>query len=284
MASSSTEDDTAESLVPKRGSTSVVWNYFGYKKEDAAQRQVLCRTCLASVATSRGNTTNLFQHLKKHHKAVYDSCMARMPTTSATTSTSSRQGTLTELFESVTPYERSSKRHAEITQAITEFIAKDMMPISIVTKPGFTTLVSTMDKRYRIPSATHFSQVAIPELYKNCRQRVAKELKTVEFFATTTDLWSSRTSEPYQSLTVHYIDEDLNLKARCLQAAYFPDDHTGENIASGLREGLASWDLLEENHICITTDNAPNMVLAAQLNEWTRLQCFGHRLHLAIGT
>lgn len=106
----------------------------------------------------------------------------------------------------------------------------------------------------------------------------------VEFFATTTDLWSSRTTEPYQSLTVHYIDEDLNLKARCLQASYFPDDHTGENIAAGLREGLASWDLQEENHICITTDNASNMVMAARLNEWTRLQCFGHRLHLAIGT
>ncbi|KAL6485907.1 hypothetical protein MHYP_G00052990 [Metynnis hypsauchen] len=71
--------------------------------------------------------------------------------------------------------------------------------------------------------------------------------------------------------------------SRCLQASYFPDDHTGENIAAGLREGLASWDLQEDNHICITTDNASNMVMAAQINEWTRLQCFGHRLHLAIG-
>ncbi|KAK6296098.1 hypothetical protein J4Q44_G00338110 [Coregonus suidteri] len=95
-------------------------------------------------------------------------------------------------------------------------------------------------------------------------------------------MWSSRTAEPYQSLTVHFIDEDFNLRARCLQTTYFPDDHTGENIAAGLREGLVSWDLHEENHVCITTDNASNMVLAARLNEWTRLQCFGHRLHLAI--
>ena len=105
----------------------------------------------------------------------------------------------------------------------------------------------------------------------------------MEFFATTTDMWSSRTSEPYQSITVHFIDEDFNLKAHCLQAAYFPDDHIGGNIAADLREGLTSWDLLEEKHVCITTDNASNMVLAARLNEWTRLQYFGHRLHLAIG-
>ncbi|XP_043084848.1 E3 SUMO-protein ligase ZBED1-like [Puntigrus tetrazona] len=30
------------------------------------------------------------------------------------------------------------------------------------------------------------------------------------------------------------------------------------------------------------TDNATNNIRALQLNDWTRLQCFGHRLHLAI--
>ena len=67
MASGSTEQsetDTAETLVSKRNRTSVVPNYFGFKKEDAAQRQVLCIAFRALDATSRGNTTNLFQHLK----------------------------------------------------------------------------------------------------------------------------------------------------------------------------------------------------------------------------
>ena len=78
MASGSTEQsetDTAETLVSKRNSMSVVCNYSGFKKEDAAQRQVVCRACRAPIATSRGNTTNLFQH----HNSMYDSCMAKMP-------------------------------------------------------------------------------------------------------------------------------------------------------------------------------------------------------------
>ncbi|XP_035848419.1 zinc finger BED domain-containing protein 1-like [Sander lucioperca] len=157
-----------------------------------------------------------------------------------------------------------------------------MMPVNTVTKPGFKNLVTTLDKRYNMPSRTYFSQIAIPELHRQCRQRVAMELKTIQFFAATTDMWSSHTAEPYQSLTVHYITEDLQLKACSLQTAYFPEDHTGENIAAGLREGLECWDLNEDNLVCITMDNASNMVKAAQLNEWTRLQCFGHRLHLAI--
>lgn len=78
MASGSTETDIAETLVSKRNSTSIVWDYFGFKKEDVAQRQVLSKTCLANVVTSWSNITNLIQHLKKkHHKALYDSCMAK---------------------------------------------------------------------------------------------------------------------------------------------------------------------------------------------------------------
>lgn len=67
-------------------------------------------------------------------------------------------------------------------------------------------MMNTMDKWYKMGSREYFSQVAIPELYKKCRQKVAAELKTVEFFATTSNLWSSRKAEPYQSLIVHYID------------------------------------------------------------------------------
>ncbi len=61
---------------------------------------------------------------------MYDSCMAKMPSTSAPDKPNTpRQGSLTEMFESVTPYERNSKRHGEITRAITEFIVKDMVPL-----------------------------------------------------------------------------------------------------------------------------------------------------------
>ena len=57
MASGSmeqSETDSTETLVSKRNSTSAEWNYFGFKKEDAAQRQVLCRTCSATVHSPRG--------------------------------------------------------------------------------------------------------------------------------------------------------------------------------------------------------------------------------------
>ena len=56
-------------------------------------------------------------------------------------------------------------------------------------------------------------------------------------FATISDLWSSRTSKPYLSLAIHFID-DWKLKSTCFQSNYRPEDHTGELIAHDLKEAL----------------------------------------------
>lgn len=113
-------------------------------------------------------------------------------------------------------------------------------------------------------------------MYKKCRDEVAKEVIEADDFAATTELWSSRTAEPYISLTVHFSNAELNLKVKYLQTAFMPEDHTGQNIADVLKEALTEWRLNEEKLVCIITDNAANMKLAAEINGWMRLQCFGH--------
>ena len=162
-----------------------------------------------------------------------------------------------------TPYKKGSKRQRKITDSITLHVAKDMVPINTVTKEGFKNMISLLDKWYVKPSRNYFSQVAIPELYEKCKTQFETELSQVEYYTATTDLWSSWTTEPYISLTVHFINEDFHLKSRCLQTAFFPEDHTSENIATGMREALADWGLDESRLVCITTDNATNMVKAA---------------------
>ncbi|XP_059410212.1 E3 SUMO-protein ligase ZBED1-like [Carassius carassius] len=180
------------------------------------------------------------------------------------------------------PYDKQSKRHKDITKAVTNFLAKDMMPFTTVENVGFRKMISIIDPRYELPGRKYFSRAAIPALYGEVRERVEEQLKSVSYFTTTADLWSSRTSEPYLSLTVHFIDQDWKLVSLCLQTVYFPEDHTGESIAAGLADALASWGLREDRQVCITTDSGTNIIKAAELNRWTRLQCFGHRLNSAI--
>uniref|UniRef100_A0A0E9VGY8 DUF4371 domain-containing protein n=1 Tax=Anguilla anguilla TaxID=7936 RepID=A0A0E9VGY8_ANGAN len=72
--------------------------------------------------------------------------------------------------------------------------------------------------------------------------------------------------EPYMSLRVHHIDTDFNMKSKCLQTAYFPEDHTGILITQGLREAMAARGFPENKLVCMTTDNAGNITLAAELS------------------
>lgn len=144
-------------------------------------------------------------------------------------------------------------------------------------------MIKTLDPRYIVPSRKHFTETEMPKLYGKLRQEVEKHRSKLKYFACTTDLWSSHTMEPYISLTIHFITDDWELASRCLQTSYFPDDHTDDSITKGLKEALESWGLREESQVCITTDNSANVVKAVTLSDWKRLQCFGHRLHLAIG-
>lgn len=186
-------------------------------------------------------------------------------------------------YSATIPYDKSSKRYNDIIYAIAYYIAKEMLPFSVVEKSGFKKLLSVVDPRYVVPGCKYFTKTAIPKMYSECRQAVEKELSTISYFATTTDIWTSRTCNPYISLSVHFIDGDWNLKSKCLETAYFPEDHTGEFIAQNLTDALISWALNESKQLCIFTDSGANIVRAASLNKWTRLQCFGHHLHSAIG-
>ena len=133
----------------------------------ASKKMMLRRCCAEHAVLPLLLHRATLQTCSSTYKTMYDSCMAKMPSTSAPDKpNTSRQGSLTKMFDSVTPYDPNSKRHGEI-------IAKDMVPLSTVTKPGFTALINTPDKRYSIPSRTYFSQTARPEMYKKCKEKVA---------------------------------------------------------------------------------------------------------------
>ncbi|XP_055051262.1 E3 SUMO-protein ligase ZBED1-like [Misgurnus anguillicaudatus] len=270
----------SEEIVNKRGKfSSPVWQFFGYYKSDRSQTNAVCKLCKTVVPAKSGNTTNLMYHLSRAHPLEH----SRIQPTTSVAATPHKQQTTMERYSASVPYDKETKRYKDITEAVAYHIAKDMLPFSTVEKSGYKKLIHVLDPRYVLPGRKYFSKTAIPKLYVMCKESVQQEILSAKYFATTSDLWSSRTSEPYISLTIHFIDNEWGLKTRCLETAYFPEDHTGEVIAEGLKEALLSWGLIEDKMVCITTDSGANVVKATSLNNWTRLQCFGHRLHSAIG-
>ncbi|XP_017330427.1 E3 SUMO-protein ligase ZBED1-like [Ictalurus punctatus] len=214
------------------------------------------------VPTSSGNTSNLFHHLKQFHPIEYSESQKMRHHKGLSQPVSEISPRPTSPLPAVSKEKPMQQTQIaafmphDITKAVTNFLAKDMMLFSTVENVGFRKMMSVIDRRYELTGRKYFSRRAIPTLYGEVRERVQEQLKSGSYFATTADLWSS--------------------------LVYFPEDHTGEAIAAGPTDALASWGLSEERQVCITTDSGTNIIKAAELNRWRRLQCFGYRLNSAI--
>ena len=109
------------------------------------------------------------------------------------------------------------------------------------------------------------------------------ELKnSVDFYAATTDMWSSYGMTPYLGFTLHWIDDQWNLQNRCLGTKYVPEVQTAEELAHCLDDILTHWGLDPAKMAAITKDNGANIVKACKNKDWCDITCFGHNLHLAI--
>ena len=78
-----------------------------------------------------------------------------------------RSQTITNAFLKTQKMSTSSREHHELTRAITVCLAKDMLPLHLVDKPGFQKMLEKFNSSYQVPKKDHFSRIAIPGLYYN---------------------------------------------------------------------------------------------------------------------
>ena len=195
MAESAAREEE-EQLVKKKGAHSIIWTWFGFKVSDTEQKTVYCKLCKKTVVANGGNTTNLFHHLQRNHVLEYEeSQRMRPPQTSSgkKIAVSASQTSLTQAFSRGSPYNKKNQRWNEVTNAVTVYLCKDMVSFQTVDRKGFKDMVKALDPRYMLPAGTHFSHIEMPKLYGKVREQVEKEIRSIEHYATTTDLWSSRT-------------------------------------------------------------------------------------------
>ena len=162
------------------------------------------------------------------------------------------------------------------------FIAKDMQPYQTVNDPGFQHLLHSFDQRYHPPDRKTLSNNYIPKLYDREKECMRNALTSVNSFALTTDIWTSRHNQAYTGLTVHYIDDCYHLQSHLLETIEFPESHTGINISEELEVILEEWKLSQDNLSAVTTDNGSNIVSALEIAQWKRMPCFSHTLQLAV--
>lgn len=284
-AADSHQTNMADNLVAKLNTASPIWAHFGFEPNEkglpANLDEPICRLCHKKVPVSRSNTSNLRSHIRINHPATF-ATLAENVSEDRPSTAGKRQTEVSEAFAKGTKYQRESRRWQTLTDSVTRLLVEEMLPFNLVDKPAFKAMLQAFDKQYVLPDRKYFSTKAVPEKYSKMKDSVIRELKDVDHFSITTDLWSSVNMMPYMSFTIHYLNTNWELKSRCLETRFLPESHTSDNLAEALQSCLREWSLDEKKLACVTTDNGANIAAAVRKLHWGWLPCFGHNLHLAV--
>jgi hypothetical protein len=69
----------------------------------------------------------------------------------------------------------------------------------------------------------------------------------MDYFAMTTDIWSSRVMESYMAKTIHYLTEDFEMKTFTMEVTPLPSPHTAERILEFWEEPFTQHVLAKES-------------------------------------
>ena len=256
---------------------SIVWKFFDLVEQDKDGKKIrnaACKICADTTLTYAGGTSNLMHHLEAKHPNEY--CKAKNEESDETDKPMKQ----TSLPVCPSIKKCSLARSKEINMAIADFVVLDLRPVAVVDGHGFNRLLNCLEPGYTVPSRT-FVMNSLKQQYSVMKQKLQESL-CVRNLAFTTDIWTSRATEAYMTITAHYISDEWKLESNVLCTSEIAERHTGANIASRIREVLEVWNIQDTHVSAVVTDNAANMTAALSSLEWSHLPCFAHTLQLAV--
>ena len=247
-----------------------IWAHFGFYEVNGKLDKTfaVCKTCHTKIKHV-GNTTNFTNHVDRWHPEL-----ASITTQKVDTS----QPRIDESLVSTLPH--NSERAKRITRSVACFIAKDLRPYSVVENAGFRHMLKTIEPRYKLPTRATFTDSALPALYKETKAKVMESMCKASRVAITSDAWTSVATESYVTITAHYISKDWQIVSHVLQTRAVYESHTGAHMARLLLDVVEEWQLTDKS-VVLVTDNAANMICAAEIGKFPHVKCFAHTLNLA---
>ena len=214
MAEQTAEQTPPGAALHQRQPRSEVWKHFDL----VSPKQTKCKKC-DTCLTYNASTSTMLHHLRAVH--------------GVTTKASDAGSKGLDAFVVSTPRSTtcSFAKSQKITDLLVDWIISDMRPLGIASDAGIQRLLDFLVPGYKVPSRTHLTS-----LVKKRHVAARKELKGVlrtegKFIALTTDGWTSKATEGYNTTTAHFIDSNWELRSCVLETSLFPGRHTAENIA-----------------------------------------------------
>lgn len=275
-------------IPPNNNLKSGVWRYFYFHKTIKDKTVCVHNGCHSMLAYKTGNTSNMTKHLKiKHDIAIesskYEKEMSKKRGIQVRQDES--QESVLDFWSKHKKLDSKSPRARDISEKIMMMVAKDMQPLSIVEDRGFKDLVQTLEPRFVMPCRLTI-RTGIETLFKSSVKKLRVIIDNAAACALTTDGWTSRSTDSYITITVHFVntDSDWQLETYVLETKCFNESHNSANLSAHMKAAQARWGLRSTHTapLYVTTDNASNQTKAIAEAGLKNMRCFAHTINLAV--
>lgn len=180
------------------------------------------------------------------------------------------------------PKKMSVDGQKKIDNSFIKLFTKDLQPFSVVDDIGFREFVNLLNPGYKIPNRHAISKILIPAAYEKCFNEVKEIISNdLDTACMTTDCWTSRNTESYIAITVHFLDSNFVLKSILLSCHSFNETHTSEHLSEQINTTLNTWNLKNKIGLAVS-DNAYNVQNALSTLQLKHFGCFAHTLNLIV--
>ncbi|CAB4485121.1 unnamed protein product [Rhizophagus irregularis] len=166
-------------------------------------------------------------------------------------------------------------------------------PFNVIENEEFKDMISFIRPGIYIPCANTLRR-DLTENFKNAKERFRQELQeTPGRLSFTVDAWTSKNQIPFLGISVHWINENWELKCTTLDFCILSGPHTGINLSSKFLESLEDFGIATKI-LAVACDNASNMdVMLDKISQSLakksitfdpknqRVRCFAHVINLA---
>ena len=247
----------------KTRAKSAVWDYYS---QSGGVGKAVCNACKVSVSTGAtvaktANTSNLWSHLRSHHKEIYEAAKKEQREMESQKAPS-HQPTVADPFQRQKQWANSHEKSKQIDKLIAEMIITDNQPFSVVSDVGFQRLVAALNPRYALKSEKFYRTEKIPAIHAKVVQKIKTLIQPENAgfpLAFTTDCWSG-TTESLMSLTCHFITNEWERKQVVLNTTVMEGSHTGQYIKDKFLKMIEEWHIDKERIALVLRDSGANMM------------------------
>ncbi|RLN72037.1 hypothetical protein BBJ28_00023505 [Nothophytophthora sp. Chile5] len=258
--------------------------------ESSHAKCAFCIKCKTPIPFQKGVTVAVKRHMETYHAdSIREYCEKKngAKRTSGVALSGGCGDSKVSTSEVSDAVEISRDQQAHANNLVALWIAKSQRPFSTVEDDGLIAYVKYITDdlggvKVKLPSRTQLRD-DIMLVARQLRVSVKAMIKRdCRYFSVTTDIWTSRNTDSYMALTLHYVTPDFRFCNWTLEVESFPGRHSGDAIARGLSMLFERWGLLPQFCVKLLRDGASNAVLAGETLGIAHMSCVAHSLHLVL--